>query len=63
MSDSFLDDVVERVESGYDADEIVAMMELTMREIAEAFPQQFTDLAFNLGFINEVRGEQDDEDY
>ena len=56
----FLEEVVMRVESAYEADEVVAMMELSLQEIAEAFPQQFTDLAFNLGFINEQRSDEDD---
>lgn len=56
----FLEEVVMRVESAYEADEVVAMMELSLQEIAEAFPQQFTDLAFNLGFINEQRSNDDD---
>lgn len=56
----FLEEVVMRVESAYEADEVVAMMELSLQEIAEAFPQQFTDLAFNLGFINEQRSDKDD---
>ena len=58
----FLEEVVMRVESAYEADEVVAMMELSLQEIAEAFPQQFTDLAFNLGFINEQRSDDDEHD-
>ena len=61
----FLEEVVMRVESAYEADEVVAMMELSLQEIAEAFPQQFTDLAFNLGFIDEQRtgDNEDDNEY
>jgi len=58
----FLEEVAFRIESAYDVDEVVAMMELSLQEIAEAFPQQFTDLAFNLGFINEQRSEDNDDD-
>jgi hypothetical protein len=57
----FLEELVIRVETAYDADEVVAMMELSLQEIAEAFPQQFTDLAFNLGFINELQREDDND--
>lgn len=57
----FLEEIVQRVESAYDADEVVAMMELSLQEIAEAFPQQFTDLAYNLGFIDESRLDEDNE--
>lgn len=60
MNPDFMEEIVIRVESAYDADEIVGMMELTMQEIAEAFPHQFADLAFNLGFINEQRSDDDE---
>ena len=58
----FLEEVVLRMESAYEPDEVVTMMELSLQEIADAFPQQFTDLAFNLGFINEQRSDEDNED-
>ena len=47
----FLEEIVERVESAYEPDEIVGLMELSMLEIARAFEKEFLDLAFNLGFI------------
>lgn len=56
----FLQEVIERMESAYEPDEIVAMLELTMEDVAVAFEPQFIDLAFNLGFMNENESGEDD---
>jgi len=58
----FLEEVVERVESAYEPDEIVGLLELSMMDVAQAFEKEFLDLAFNLGFINETTGINEDED-
>jgi hypothetical protein len=58
----FLEEVVERVESAYEPDEIVGLLELSMMDVAQAFEKDFLDLAFNLGFINETTGDNEDED-
>lgn len=57
----FLEEVVERVESAYEPDEIVGLMELSMLEIARAFEKEFLDLAFNLGYIPDY-GDSDYEE-
>ncbi len=60
----FLEEIVERVESAYEPDEIVGLLELSMMDIAQAFEKDFLDLAFNLGFINETTGiNEDDNEY
>lgn len=62
----FLEEIVERVESAYEPDEIVGLMELSMLEIARAFENDFLDLAFNLGFIanhGDFYEDDDEKDY
>lgn len=48
----FLEEVVARMESAYEPDEIVGLLELSMLDVARAFEAEFIDLAFNLGFID-----------
>ena len=40
----FLEEIVERVESAYEPDEIVGLLELSMMDIAQAFEKDFLDL-------------------
>lgn len=56
----FLEEIVSRMESAYEPDEIVGLLELSMLDIARAFENEFIDLAFNLGYITNI---SDDEDY
>ena len=58
----FLEEIVERVESAYEPDEIVGLLELSMMDIAQAFEKDFLDLAFNLGFITNHGDDYDKED-
>jgi hypothetical protein len=58
----FLEEIVERVESAYEPDEIVGLLELSMMDIAQAFEKDFLDLAFNLGFIASHGDDYDKED-
>lgn len=59
----FLEEVVERMESAYEPDEVVGLMELSMLDIARAFEQDFLDLAFNLGYIPQYGEDDNDELY
>lgn len=58
----FLEEIVERVESAYEPDEIVGLLELSMMDIARAFEKDFLDLAFNLGFIAQHGDSYDNEE-
>jgi hypothetical protein len=58
----FLEEIVERVESAYEPDDIVGLLELSMMDIAKAFENEFLDLAFNLGFITSHGDDYDEED-
>lgn len=51
------------MESAYEPDEIVGLLELSMTDIARAFEKEFLDLAFNLGFIASHGDDYDKEDY
>lgn len=58
----FLEEIVFRVESAYEPDEIVGLLELSMLDIARAFENEFLDLAFNLGYIADLSEDEDYED-
>lgn len=51
------------MESAYEPDEVVGLMELSMLDIARAFEQDFLDLAFNLGYIPQYGEDDNDEIY
>lgn len=63
MNDEFLDEIIQRVEAAYDPDEVVGFLELSMREIAQAFEPAFLEWAFNEGFFAEYDGEEEEHDY
>jgi hypothetical protein len=58
----FLQEIVERVESAYEPYEIVGLLELSMMDVAQAFENDFLDLAFNLGFIANHGDSYDNEE-